>query len=88
MRKKTKFILLTRHTDEELTHFLQREAENGWWLIKNNGNRFTFVEKKYEVESSDTSILSQDTNGKRKLTLMTCNSLKGSRIVVEAYAKE
>lgn len=47
-----------------------------------------FVEKKYEVESSDTSILSQDTNGKRKLTLMTCNSLKGSRIVVEAYAKE
>ena len=48
MRKKTKFILLTRHTDEELTHFLQREAENGWWLIKNNGNRFTFVEKKYE----------------------------------------
>ena len=48
MRKKTKFILLTRHTDEELTHFLQREAENGWWLIKNNGNRFTFIEKKYE----------------------------------------
>ena len=47
-----------------------------------------FVEKKYEVESSDTSILSQNTNGKRKLTLMTCNSLKGSRIVVEAYAKE
>lgn len=47
-----------------------------------------FVEKKYEVESSDTSILSQDTNGKKKLTLMTCNSLKGSRIVVEAYAKE
>lgn len=47
-----------------------------------------FVEKKYEVESSDTSILSQGTNGKRKLTLMTCNSLKGSRIVVEAYAKE
>lgn len=47
-----------------------------------------FVEKKYEVESSDTSILSQDTNGKKKLTLMTCNSLKGSRILVEAYAKE
>lgn len=47
-----------------------------------------FVEKKYEVESSDTSILSQDTNGKKKLTLMTCNSLKGSRIVVDAYAKE
>lgn len=47
-----------------------------------------FVEKKYEVESSDTSILSQDTNSKKKLTLMTCNSLKGSRIVVEAYAKE
>lgn len=48
MRKKTKFILLTRHTDEELSHFLQKEAEKGWWLIKNNGNRFTFIEKPYE----------------------------------------
>lgn len=48
MKKKTKFILLTRHTDEELTHFLQKEAENGWWLIKNNGNRFTFQKKNYE----------------------------------------
>ena len=48
LRKKTKFILLTRHTDEELTHFLQKEAEKGWWLKKNNGNRFTFVEKPYE----------------------------------------
>ena len=46
--KKTKFILLTRHTDEELSDFLQKEAEKGWWLKKNNGNRFTFIKKPYE----------------------------------------
>lgn len=48
VKKRNRFILLTRHTDQELTHFLQKEAEKGWWLEKNNGNRFTFVEKNCE----------------------------------------
>ena len=51
-----------------------------------SGNSVEYlVYKQYEVESTDTSILSQETNGKRKLTLMTCNSLKGSRIIIEAF---
>ena len=48
VKKRNRFILLTRHTDQELTHFLQKEAEKGWWLEKNSGNRFTFVEKNCE----------------------------------------
>lgn len=40
------------------------------------------VSDKYEVESSDFSCTSQDTGGKRIITLMTCNSLKGTRIIV------
>lgn len=48
MKRKRSFILLTRHTDEELTHFLQKKAEEGWWLEKNRGNRFTFIGKPYE----------------------------------------
>ena len=42
------------------------------------------VYDKYEVDSSDFSCTSQDTNGKRIITLMTCNSIKGTRIIVKA----
>jgi hypothetical protein len=48
VRKKNLFLLLTKHTDAEITDFLQKQAESGWWLEKNNGNRFTFVQKPYE----------------------------------------
>ena len=42
------------------------------------------VSDKFEVDSSDLSCTSQDTQGKRFITLMTCNSLKGTRIIVRA----
>ena len=54
-----------------------------------SGNSIEYiVSSQYEVNDSDTSITSQETNGRRKLTLMTCNSLKGTRIILEAYEKE
>lgn len=43
-----------------------------------------YVFAKKEVDSSDTSCTSQETFGKRKITLMTCNSVKGTRIIVQA----
>ena len=43
-----------------------------------------YVFDKKEVDSSDTSCTSQETFGKRKITLMTCNSVKGTRIIVQA----
>ena len=41
------FMLLSRHTDEELTDFLQRKAESGWMLKGNRGNIFTFRREPY-----------------------------------------
>lgn len=42
------------------------------------------VFNKTEVNSSDLSCTSQDTSGKRIVTLMTCNSIKQTRIIIQA----
>ncbi len=40
-----------------------------------------------EVSASDTSCLNQNTNGKREATLITCNTIKGTRVVIKAKEK-
>lgn len=42
------------------------------------------VTEKKEVEGTDFSCTSQFTNGKRIVTLMTCNSIKKTRVIVRA----
>lgn len=42
------------------------------------------VFNKTEVESSDLSCTEQNTFGKRIVTLMTCNSIKKTRIIIQA----
>ena len=42
---------------------------------------------KKEVESTDLSCTSQEKNGKKIVTLMTCNSIKQTRIIVQAENK-
>ncbi len=39
---------------------------------------------KYEIEKNDFECTSQDTFGKRIVTLMTCNSIKDTRIILKA----
>ena len=39
---------------------------------------------KYEIEKNDFECTSQDTAGKRIVTLMTCNSIKDTRIILRA----
>ena len=39
---------------------------------------------KYEIEKNNFECASQDTAGKRIVTLMTCNSLKDTRIILKA----
>ena len=46
-----------------------------------------YVFDKKEVDSSDTSCTSQETLGKRMITLMTCNSIKQTRIIIQALEK-
>ena len=47
-----------------------------------------YVTEKFEVENNDFSCTNQKTNGEKWLTLMTCNSIKGTRIIVRAIAEE
>ena len=53
------------------------------------GNKLEYVvDKQYEVSVSDTSCTNQETNGMKKITLLTCNNVKGTRVVVTAYEKK
>lgn len=46
-----------------------------------------YVYDKKEVSATDLSCTSQETNGKRVVTLMTCNSIKQTRILIIAQEK-
>lgn len=53
-----------------------------------NSNKVDYtVYKKLEVNANDTSCTFQNTNGIREVTLITCNTFKGTRIVVKAKQK-
>lgn len=41
----------------------------------------------YETNYDDLSCTSQETNGKRELTLITCNNIKNRRRVIKAREK-
>ena len=45
------------------------------------------VYKIQEVNSSDLSPLSQDTNGEKEITLITCNNQSKKRVIVKAKEK-
>ncbi len=42
------------------------------------------VYDKYEINKNDTSCTSQNTHGKREITLVTCNNLNGNRLIIKA----
>lgn len=64
------------------------EAGDEIEIYGNNGSHVSYyVADKKEVSSDDMSCTSQDTNGKRIITLMTCNSLKQTRRIITAYEK-
>ena len=43
-----------------------------------------YVYKKYETNKNDTSSTSQNTNGRKEITLITCNNFNGNRLIVKA----
>ena len=50
-----------------------------------NGKNLEYiVYKKDEVKKEDTSCLNQNTNGIREITLITCNNVKGTRVIIKA----
>lgn len=44
------------------------------------------VTDKYTIPANDSSCISQDTNGEKQITLLTCNNVTGYRLVVKATA--
>lgn len=43
-----------------------------------------YIYDKYEIDNSDTSCTSQETNGKSYLTLITCTNFNNKRLVIKA----
>ncbi len=65
------------------TYLLDLEDEIKLYDLSGNAISYTIFDK-FEVEASNTSCLSQDTNGEKQVTLITCNNLKGSRTIIQA----
>lgn len=43
-----------------------------------------YIYDKYETDKNNTSSTSQDTYGKKEITLVTCNNLNGNRLIIKA----
>ena len=43
-----------------------------------------YVYDKYEINKNDTTCTSQETNGFREITLITCNNFNGNRLIIKA----
>lgn len=43
-----------------------------------------YIYDKYEISKNDTSCTNQNTNGKREITLLTCNNVNKNRLIVKA----
>lgn len=43
-----------------------------------------YIYDKYETDKNDTSCTSQDTNGRKEITLVTCNNFNGNRLIIKA----
>lgn len=50
----------------------------------NNKKIVYYVYDKFEILENDTSCINQDTNGKKEITLITCNNITKNRLVVKA----
>lgn len=54
--------------------------------IYDSSNSLTtyYVYDKYEINKNDTSCTSQNTNGNKEITLVTCNNFNGNRLIIKA----
>ena len=43
-----------------------------------------YIYDKYEIPKDDTSCTNQNTNGKREITLLTCNNINKNKLIVKA----
>lgn len=61
------------------------EKGDSFLIYDLSGNSTTYIiYEKTEVNANDTSCINQNTEGRKEVTLITCNTLKGTRIVIKA----
>ena len=71
--------------DNMFNHIIELKIGDKINLIDNkNGKVYYEVYDIYKVKPSDTSVLSQETNGKTEITLITCSDYSSKRIIVKA----
>lgn len=58
-------------------------------IYDSNSNSISYeVYEKHEISERDTACTSQGTNGKKEITLVTCNNANKNRLIVKAKAFE
>ena len=69
-------------------HIIELKAGDKLTLEDNkNGVKIYEIYDIYKVKPTDTEVLSQKTNGRTELTLITCSDYSSTRIIVKAFAK-
>ena len=62
---------------------------NSLFITENNIGKIEYeIYDKYKVIPEQVSCLSQNTNGKREVTLITCTNDSKERIIIKAKEKE
>ncbi len=58
------------------------------YLTDNKNGKYVYtIYEKYKVNEKDIKCLSQDTNGKREITLITCVNYTNNRLIIKAVQK-
>lgn len=79
-------IAAHNYVDNKLFSRIHTLESNDCIQISNlQGNTLNYyVYAIYEVEDHDVSCTSQDTQGNKEITLITCNNVNGTRVIVKA----
>lgn len=71
-----------------LVKFGKLKIDDQITIYDNTGNYKNYsVYNVFETKIDDLSCTSQETNGAREITLVTCNNFNGNRIIVKAREK-
>jgi len=81
-------LCIAGHNYANQTHFAKLSSLKEGDIIQIydlNGNQVDYtIFHKSEVYANDISCINQDVNNTRQVTLITCNTIKGTRIVIKA----
>lgn len=64
-------------------HLLENGDTINIYDTRGNVAYYTVVDK-YTIDAHDTSCINQNTNGEKHITLLTCNNITGSRLIIKA----